>query len=88
MNSFKKFNETELPNRDKFFRSLENEDISEEDHEKAKNMWDTFDNKNLGEYHDLYLKIDVLLCDVFEEFINTCLNYYGLDRVTILAVLN
>ena len=72
MNSFKKFNETELPNRDKFFSSLKNQDISEKDYEKAKNMWDTFDIKNLGEYHDLYLKTDVLLlCDVFERFINT-----------------
>ena len=35
--------------------------------------------KTLGKYHDNYLKRDVLLlADVLEEFINTCLNYYGL----------
>ena len=34
----------------------------------------------MGDYHDLYLKTDVwLLTDVFEKFINMCLEYYGLD---------
>ena len=34
----------------------------------------------MGDYHDLYLKPDVLLLpNVFEKFINTCLEYYGLD---------
>ena len=38
-----------------------------------------FEIKNLGQYHDLYLKTDILLCDVSEEFIGVCLKYYGLD---------
>ena len=79
MNSFKTINETKLPRKNKFFSSLKYEDISEKDYEKAKNIWDSFNVKDLGEYHDPYLKTDVLLlCDVFEKFINTCLNYYGL----------
>ena len=80
MNSFKKFNETELSSENKFFSLLKNKDISEKDYEKVKNTWDTFNIQNLGEYHDLYLKTDVLqLCNVFVKFINACLNYYGLD---------
>ena len=35
--------------------------------------------KNMGDYHDHYLKIDVLLANAFEKFITTCLKYYGLD---------
>ena len=34
----------------------------------------------MGDYHDLYLKTNVLLsADVFKKFISTCLDYYGLD---------
>ena len=35
---------------------------------------------SMGDYHDLYLKTDVLLlADLLEKFINTCLDYYQLD---------
>ena len=43
-------------------------------------MWKVSGFKNLGQYHDLYLKTDVLLpCYVFEKFISVCLKDYGLD---------
>ena len=74
MDNFKKFNETELPSKSKFFSSLKNEDINEKDYEKANNIWNTFETKTLGEFHDLYLKSDVLLlADVFEKFIKNLL---------------
>ena len=36
--------------------------------------------KNIGDYRDHYLKKDVLLlADVFQKFIDTCLIFYGVD---------
>ena len=80
MDSFSKFNDTELPKREEFYSLLTDNNISEDDYSHAKNVWNTFNLKNMGEYHDLYLKTDILLLtDVFENFRKTCLTYYKLD---------
>ena len=80
MDSFKKFSENKLHDRCKFFSSLKHKYISEKDYLKAKNVWNVFKMNTIGDYHDLYLKTDVLLlADVFEKFIKHCLNCYGLD---------
>ena len=43
-------------------------------------IWNKFNMKNLGDCHDHYFKKDVLLlADVFEKFIDTCLKFYKLD---------
>ena len=80
MDSFSKFNDTELPEREEFYSLLTDNNISEDDYSRAKDVWNTFNLKNMGEYHDLYLKTDILLLtDVFENFRKTCLTYYKLD---------
>ena len=55
--------------------------ISAKDYLICEKIWDKFEMKNMGDdYHDHYLKKDVLLlADVSEKFIGTCLKYYGLD---------
>ena len=64
----------------KFYSSLKDKCISEIDHLKADNIWNVLKMNTVGDYHDLYLKTDVLLLgDVFEKFIKHCLDYYGLD---------
>ena len=63
-----------------FFSSLKDCRITDQEYQSACNVWKVFSIKNLGEYHDLYLKTDVLLlCDVFEKFINVSVKDYRLD---------
>ena len=79
MDSFNKFDE-KLPLKEEFYSILNDEHISDEDYKHTQNVWNTFSLKTMGEYHDSYLKSDILLlADVFENFRKTCLEYYKLD---------
>ena len=91
MNSFKRFNEDKLCARKYFYNSTKDKKISEdgqisdghvsiEDSMICEKIWDKFKMKNMGDYHDHYLKKDtLLLADVFEKFLDTCLKHYELD---------
>ena len=61
MNVFNKFNDKQLPSKKQFYSKLTDEDITNDNYNKAKQIWKHFGIKSMGEYRDLYLKIDVLL---------------------------
>ena len=80
MDSFKKFFDGRLPDKRKYFSFLKGECITEKDYLHAINVSNLFKMSTLGDYHDYYLKKDVLLlADFFEKFINTGLEYYGFN---------
>ena len=91
MDSFERFNEEKLPDKKYFYSSIKDGTIGDDgkisdghidvnDYLTCKKTWDKFEMKNMGDYHDHYLKKDVLLLgDVYEKFIDTCLKYSGLD---------
>ena len=71
MNSFKRFNEEKLPARKYFFSStkkgkigddgkISDGHISVKDYLTCEKIWDKFEMKNMGDYHNHYLKKDVL----------------------------
>ena len=80
MDSWNKFEETSLPSIEKFYSNLNMSGVSDEDYEHACSIWREFGIRNMREYHDLYLKTDVvLLANVFESFRKVRLENYGLD---------
>ena len=86
MDSWKRFNEATLPDKESFYSSLNIEDTTDVNHRHAKRVFKNLGNKNLGDYHDLYVQSDtLLLADVFENFRNKCIEIYELDRAHFLS---
>ncbi|XP_046585666.1 uncharacterized protein LOC124292570 [Haliotis rubra] len=75
-----KFKLTQLPKQADFFSKLTGNSLTDGDYAHAQNVWSFFELQNMGEYHDLYVKTDVLLlADIFERFRAMALQYYHLD---------
>ena len=86
IDSWERFNETSLPDKEAFYSSLNMKDITEVDHRHAKRVFRNLSNKNLDDYHDLYVQSDtLLLADVFENFRNMCTKVYELDSSHFLS---
>ena len=92
MTDASKLAETELPAKENFRSTLnsgkilgsgkdmEPSEISGDDYTHAQNVFKILECKNLAEYTELYCKSDVLLlADVWEAFVNVCLEKYKLD---------
>ena len=81
MDSWERFDEAQLPPKEKFYSKLNDQNITDEEYAHAQNVWKTFG------CHDLYVKTDVmLLADVFENFRLLCLRQYGLEPRALLHV--
>ena len=75
-----KYNEIELPKKQKFFNKLNNKNVSNDEYKHALNVFKTFKCKNLLDYSILYLKTDIChLSDVFQKFSNFAYDTYNLD---------
>ena len=80
IDDWERFNETKLPPIEDYYSNLHLKNISKEDYNHSTNVWNTFDIKDIREYHDLYVQSDtLLLSDVFEAFRKTCIKEYELD---------
>ena len=80
LDSHERFNESELPPLELFHSSLTDSTISESCYESLKRVWDKFQCKTLGDFHDIYLKVDVLLlAAVFENFRQTSIEFFNID---------
>ena len=66
-----------------------NTDISEQQYNKAMQIYELLDCNDFGDYHEAYLKIDVfILADVFEKFRDVCMKVYQLDPADFYSASN
>ena len=80
MDSWKRFDETLLPDKEASYSNLNMEDITDVYYRHRKTVFEYLINKNLGDYHDLYVQSDtLLLADDFENFRNMCIKVYERD---------
>ena len=94
MDSYKKFLYPRLPPKESFYSSIDDEKrgkgdghISYRQYLHLKFVWKEFGFKNFRDFHNHYLKKDVLLlANVFEKFISTSLKYYNLDPCHYFSV--
>ena len=71
MDSFDRFEETELPSQDAQIQNTHDSRV-----------WHAFRCETMADYHSIYLQLDVLLlADFFEKFHKTCLGFYHFDPI-------
>ena len=86
MDIWERFDETSLADKETVCSSLNMKDITDVDYRHVKRVFKSLNNKNICDYHDLYVQSDtLLLADVFENFKNKCIEIYELDPAHFLS---
>jgi len=66
------FKQTCLPSMSEFYSKLKMEGITVDEYKRAQEMCDTYKCENMQDFHDVYIKLDVvLLADCMENFRRT-----------------
>ena len=67
MDSFERFDETELPSQNALFSKLSGHPCSDSEYTHATRVWSAFGCRTMADFHDIYLQLDVFhLADFFE----------------------
>ena len=84
MDSWERFDQIPLPDKDAFYSSLNMENITDVDHRHAKRVFKIC--MKSSKFHDLYVQSDTLfLADVFENFRNKGIEIYEIDPAHYLS---
>ena len=82
-----KFDDTQLPPIEAFYNTLTDEPLDVKDYKRSQKTWTRFGMQTLRDYHDHYLKSDVLLlADVTENFRNTIMKEHNLDFLHFVSL--
>ena len=74
-----KLDET-LPAKNEVYNNLNVEDKTYSDYKHVRRVWEDFEMKKLGKYHDLYVESGkLILADAFGNFRSTYIEIYELD---------
>ena len=83
MDSWEKFNETSIPPQEAYYSKLNEEGISDADYAHVEKVWEVFEIKNQGEYHDLHVQCDTLL--LADAFRDKCIEICEFDPAHLLS---
>ena len=78
--SWEVLQETQLPSIEHFFNKLTSTACTEQDYQRAQEIWNTFHCKTLQDFYTVYLKVDVLLlADICTHLKDTLYDKFGLE---------
>ena len=89
MDSWEKFNEKSLPPKKDFYSELTLEDITDKDYAHALKIWEVFEIRDMGEYHDLYIQTDTFYLQIYLKNLEiNPLKYMDLILLTFILLVD